>query len=517
MGYFTYILILTFMTCCYSIEPRMSSTRLKSEEIYRERISSDSLFTARTHNPVTSISNTTNNPPQVESIEDISSIRQDDVFENEDLFGPPPLPKADSKLPKSKIPSLFDDSDSGDELFSTTSSGSRSQRSSDLLTTSHYSDKIKSTQRRGLFDEEINIFDNKDSPDVDIFGIIAKPVAKEESNASNKKFLDIPDDDLFTNSIRDAITKNNGLEKNQNVAKSKEISLFDNDVEDSDLFSTKSIKTEIINKSAIFNDDYENDLFSMKKSINKKKENDKESPEIAASGIDIVDQKVRKSENKSSDILSSNGLFSTTIGSHGLIFEDDDYDDLFNTKNVITEKTKQDEHETLEIKKNIKEDSAKDIKVSNNSDIFVKPEESNVSVIISKDIKKDTHSISNSEECEPVQNIENELKMSPPKSLDIHTTATSSSPDKNNQTKRMVSGKIKNLMGKMGDLKMISPMDTPPVWRKSKEKTDEEDNSGDRDSDDGGCVSTQSHNSPLSASGNIYVYTYIFNFFIFCI
>lgn len=493
----------------------MSSTRLKSEEIYRERITSDSLFTARTHNPVTSISNTTNNP-QVESIEDISSIRQDDVFENEDLFGPPPLPKADSKLPKSKIPSLFDDSDSGDELFSTTSSGSRSQRSSDLLTTSQYSDKIKSTQRRGLFDEEINIFDNKDSPDVDIFGIIAKP--KEENNASNKKFLSIPDDDLFANSIRDTITKNNGLEKNQNVAKSKEISLFDNDIEDSDLFSTKSvksIKSEIINKSDIFNDDYEDDLFSIKKPIDKKKENDKEPPEMATSGIDIVDQKVGKSDNKSSDILSSNGLFSTTIGSHGLIFEDDDYDDLFSTKNVITEKTKEDEHKTLEITKNIKEDSAKDVKVSNNSDISVKPEEeSNVSVIMPKDIEKDLHPISNSQEGEPVQNIENELKMSPPKSLDIQTTAASSSPDKNNQTKRIVSGKIKNLMGKMGDLKMISPMDTPPVWRKSKDKTDEEDNAGDRDSDDGGCVSTQGHNSPLSASGNIYIlFIYIFNFF----
>lgn len=481
----------------------MSSTRLKSEEIYRERITSDSLFTARTHNPVTSISNTTNNP-QVESIEDISSIRQDDVFENEDLFGPPPLPKADSKLPKSKIPSLFDDSDSGDELFSTTSSGSRSQRSSDLLTTSQYSDKIKSTQRRGLFDEEINIFDNKDSPDVDIFGIIAKP--KEENNASNKKFLDIPDDDLFTNNIRDTIMKSNGLEKSQNIAKSKEISLFDNDIEDSDLFSTKSvksIKSEIINKSDIFNDDYEDDLFSIKKPIDKKKENDKKSPEMPTSGIDIVDQKVEKSENKNSDILSSNGLFSTTIGSHGLIFEDDDYDDLFSTKNIKTERTKEDEHKTLEITKSIKEDSVKDVKISNNSDIFVKSEESNVSVIMPKDIKKDLHSISNSQES--VQNIENELKMSPPKSLDIHTTAISSSPDKNSQTKRIVSGKIKNLMGKMGDLKMISPMDTPPVWRKSKEKTDEEDNAGDRDSDDGGCVSTQGHNSPLSASGNIYV------------
>ncbi|XP_048266620.1 WASH complex subunit 2 isoform X2 [Bombus terrestris] len=490
-------------------QPQMTSTRLKSEEIYREQITSDSLFTARTQNPAnaTSILNSTNNQPQEESIEDVLSIAQDDVFENEDLFGPPPLPKADSKPAKSKMPSLFDDSDSGDELFSTTSSGSRSQRSSDLLT-SQYSDKIKSTQRRGLFDEEIDIFDNKDSLDVDIFGIIPKPVAKQESSTSGRKFLDIPDDDLFASNIRDTIPRNNGLEKSKNVATSKEIRLFDDDdIEDGDLFATKPVKSETKNEPDIFNDDDENDLFSAQKPIDKKQKDNKQPSETAAFGIDITDQKVstEKNKSKSSDILSGNGLFSTAIGSHGLIFEDDDYDDLFSTKNVSTEKTKEDAHLNLKTTEDTKEHSIKNIEISNSSDIFVKSEESNVPVTASTDIEqdndKDMHRVSSSDEREPMQNSENELKKSPPKSLDIHTSATLSSPEKNNQAaKRVVSGKIKNLMGRMGDLKLISPMDTPPVWRKSKEKADEEDSAADRDSDDGGCLSTQGPNSPLSVS-----------------
>lgn len=482
-------------------QPQMTSTLLKSEEIYRERISNDSLFTARTQNAVnvTTISNLTNNQPQEESIEDISSIQQDDVFENEDLFGPPPLPKADSKPAKSKIASLFDDSDSGDELFSTTSSGSRSQRSSDLLT-SQYSDKIKSTQRKGLFDEEIDIFDNKDSPDVDIFGIIPKPIAKQENSTSNRKFLDIPDDDLFANSIRDTIPKNNGLEKNENITTSKEIKLFDDDdIENNDLFTIKPVKSETKNEPSIFNDDDENDLFSIKKPIDKKQKDDKQLLETVASGIDVIQKvSVGKSESKSSDVLSNNGLFSTTIGSHGLIF-DDDYDDLFSTKNTSTEKIKEDAHLNLNTMEETKERSIKNVETSDDSDIFAKSEESGVSIITPKE-KNDTQ-ISSSDERDSMPNTENELKKSPPKSLDIHTNAALSSPEKNNQgAKRVVSGKIKNLMGRMGDLKMISPMDTPPVWRRSKEKMDEEDSAADRDSDDGGCVSTQSHNSPLSVS-----------------
>ncbi|CAK9816256.1 WASH complex subunit 2 [Anthophora quadrimaculata] len=491
-------------------QPQMTSTRLKSEEIYRERVASDSLFTAPTRNAtnatLNSNSNFVNNQLQEELIGNFSVTRQDDVFENEDLFGPPPLPKASSKPTKSKVPSLFDDSDSGDELFSTISSGSRSQRSNDFLTnTSQYTDKNKSIQRRGPFDEEIDIFGNKDSPDVDIFGIIPKLTSKEESNVPSRKFSDIPDDDLFASNIRDTVTKNNSVEKSQNAGVSKKIDLFDDDdADDNDLFATKSVKTESKSESRIFSDDEENDLFSVKKPIGGKQKHDKQSVETT-SGIDTVDQKIfdEKKQTKDSHILSDNGLFSTTIGSRGFVFEDDDYDGLFDcTKSVTKEKTKGDERLKIEIKegKKVKESSVKDNKILDDSHIFAKPKEPNISANainkIGEDIEISINKI-NSEKCDTIENVKHETKKSPPKSLDIPSPPS----EENNQgTKRVVSGKIKNLMGKMGDLKILSPMDTPPLWRRSEEKTDEEDSIADRDSDDGGCISTQGHSSPLSIS-----------------
>lgn len=160
-----------------NFQPQMTSTRLKSEEIYRECVTSDSLFTAQTRysaNPANANSNS-NNQEQQHS----SSLLQDDVFENNEdgLFGPPPLPtKSDSKrASKSKISLLFDDSDSGDELFSAASSGSRSQKSTDFLAAVSSSDRTTKAlpKSSGLFDDD-NTFSSKDAPDIDIFGAVSK-------------------------------------------------------------------------------------------------------------------------------------------------------------------------------------------------------------------------------------------------------------------------------------------------------------------------------------------------------
>ncbi|KOC64228.1 WASH complex subunit FAM21, partial [Habropoda laboriosa] len=463
-------------------QPQMTSSRLKSEEIYRERVASDSLFTARSRNAANatsnSASNSTNSQLQEESIGNFSGIRQDDVFENEDLFGPPPLPKADSKPTKSKVSSLFDDSDSGDEFISTTSSSSS----------------------RDLFDEVIDIFGNKDIfENKDIFGIIPKLTAKEESNIPGRKFSDIPDDDMFASNIRDTVTKSNVPEKSQNVVVPKRISLFDDD-DDNDLFAAKPVKTETKSESRIFSDDEENDLFTANKPIGGKQRNDKQSVETT-SGIDIVDQKVSdgKREKKDSRILADNELFSTTTGSRGFVFEDDDYDGLFGgTKTVTTKKTKEITEVTT-----VKESSVKDTEILDDSNMFAKPKEPNVSASTSNKLVEEITGISmhkdSSEKRETTENVKHEPKKSPPKSLDIHTSSPPS--EENSQgAKRAVSGKIKNLMGKMGDLKILSPMDTSPLWRRSEEKTDEEDSIADRDSDDGGCISTQGHSSPLSVS-----------------
>ncbi|XP_076548056.1 PWP1 homolog no child left behind isoform X2 [Osmia lignaria lignaria] len=491
--------------------PQMTSTRLKSEEIYRERVVSDSLFSAQTRNPISVTPNSTNNQSQRESNENVLSTEQDDVFENEDLFGPPPLPKADSKLAKSKVSSLFDDSDSGDELFSTTSSGSRSQKSSDFFTSGvQHPEKAKTTPRKGLFDEEIDIFGNKDSPDIDIFGIASKSPAKPENNISSWKIPDISNDGLFASNAKDTIVKSNTMERNQSVGVTKKISLFDDeeDIDDGDLFGTKPVKNEAKSESRILkNDDdekkkkekehkEEDELFSAKKQAN-----DKSSIGTTASGTDNVEQDVStlSSEKVDKNVLSGNSLFSNTIGTHGLVFEDDDYDDLFSTKStksVIKEETKKEsvrsKSETID---DTKETLAKEIKTFDESNIFAKAEEPSAFDTTSNKVEekndKDVHRVSSAEPS-VAEDIENETKKSPPKSLDIQTVASSSPSEENDQgTKRTVSGKIKNLMGKMGDLKILSPMDVPPLWRRSEEKTDEEDSTADRDSDDGGCISIQ--------------------------
>lgn len=162
-----------------NFQPEMTSTRLKSEEIYREHVTSDSLFAARTRHPINANSDSQQQRQQSEQEQpDTSSaLLQDDVFENDDLFGPPPLPsKSDSKRAnKSKVSSLFDDSDSGDELFSAASSGSRSQKSTDFHATVSSSDRTKPVPKSGgLFDDDVDIFGGKDAPDVDIFGVTSK-------------------------------------------------------------------------------------------------------------------------------------------------------------------------------------------------------------------------------------------------------------------------------------------------------------------------------------------------------
>lgn len=164
----------------------MSSTRLKSEEIYRERVTSDSLFTARTRHPANA-NHSDNQQQQQQQLgqdqQDTSSaLLRDDVFGNDDLFGPPPLPsKSDAKrTTKSKVSSLFDDSDSGDELFSAASSGSRSQKSTDFYATVSSSDRTKPAPKSGgLFDDDMDIFGGKDAPDVDIFGVTSKPSSRD--------------------------------------------------------------------------------------------------------------------------------------------------------------------------------------------------------------------------------------------------------------------------------------------------------------------------------------------------
>ncbi|KAK2588426.1 hypothetical protein KPH14_004425 [Odynerus spinipes] len=424
----------------------------------------------------------------VEQQTEISSAALDDVFENEDLFGPPPLPKTDPKAAKSKVSSLFDDSDSGDELFSTTSSGSRSQKSTDVLaTTPQYLEKNKFSNRRGLFDEDIDIFGNKDSPDVDIFGTVPKPY--KDNSIGAKRVPEISSDSLSADKTRSTNLSRDSSTVKLASAKStlKKSSLFDDDddddddeeeqakndkdgdgVDEDDLFAVKKIKVQSKVEPPIFANDTESDLFSTKQLSSKVEP-------VAVKNLSDATEFVRKvddvkpktsppkelSEERSNDVLSVNGQ-------PPLFEDDDDYEDLFAKKseNKVKAESKQEKSEELEAK-------------HETGPIASKKEE-----LAQADVGNSTNN-----------DLEN--KKHPPTTLNIRA-ATSSPPDDNSQApRRAVSGKIKDLMGKMGDLKILSPTDTPPLWRKSEEKTDEEDEVIDRDSDDGGCISTQARTSSI--------------------
>ncbi|XP_011642849.1 WASH complex subunit 2-like [Pogonomyrmex barbatus] len=474
----------------WNFQPWMTSTRLVSEEIYRERVTSDSLFAARTHHPANANSN---NPQQQQSQQqsqqqqqsgqerqDISSaLLEDDVFENDDLFGPPPLPsKSDSKRGgKSKVSSLFDDSDSGDELFSAASSGSRSQKSTDVHVAVTSSDRAKLAPKTGgLFDDDdVDIFGDRDVPDVDIFGVTSKPTSR-----------DVAPDDL--SSITSKSNKNNS----QNTRmESKKISLFDDD-DDGDLFSVKPMKSKNERKTNLFED--EDDLFLPAKDHSLIEKDAAVEPKTDISKNDSSLEKERKSKNESNYL---DGLFSKNTRPRSLLFEDDDYDDLFGKKDTTSR-----EDDRLKSKKEVR----KDVAEPQTQKLF---EENKNLAELSSDVKMESNIVAGNvhEEKKEVEvkqmpsNTEETgtaKKNSPPKTLSIRTISPPSEEQNTQQvSRRLVSGKIKNLMGKMGDLKILSPMDAPPLWRKSEDKTDEDEDVVDRDSGD---LETGGHVSPPSVS-----------------
>ncbi|KAL0133374.1 hypothetical protein PUN28_000842 [Cardiocondyla obscurior] len=448
----------------WNFQPEASSTRrsLKSEEIYRERVTSDSLFTARTQHPANSVNANSDSQQQQhqsgqQEQQNASALLQDDVFDNDDLFGPPPLPsKSDSKkASKSKVSSLFDDSDSGDELFSAASSGSRSQKSTDYHSTVS-SDRTKSASKSaGLFDDNVDIFGGKDVPDVDIF------------------------------------SQNSKMEP-------KKISLFDDDDDDGDLFGTSLTKSKNERKINLFED--EDDLFLSAKTSLTEKDAVIE-PKIDASKKDVSSLETEK-KNSPPDYLD--GLFSKTTRPRNLLFEDDDYDDLFGKK----EPAASHRDDILKSKEEARGNIAEKVQ---------KLPEENKSSLESSNINRDAETTTGSSDTAATNdtreekseteikkmpiNIEEDgtlKKNSPPKTLSIRTISPPSEEHGNQQVpRRLVSGKIKNLMGKMGDLKILSPMDAPPSWRKSDDKADEDEDVVDKN---GGDLAVSGHVSPPSIS-----------------
>ncbi|CAG5103897.1 Similar to Washc2: WASH complex subunit 2 (Mus musculus) [Cotesia congregata] len=498
--------------------PQMESTRLISEELSRERLTSDSLLNQRSRQQGEEVNSgrdvsapasggavqehlTTNSSSTSKSN---ASSKEVNIFDD-DVFSPPPLPKNDIKS-KSKVVSLFDDSDSGDDLFSNTSSGSRSQKSADVLTHSNNNlphklaqeakSKINQTKlKHSLFDDDNDkiedIFGSADDSDIDIF-------ARQKSKSNT--LVTRVSSDLLANK---ASVNNNTTEEIKvgdkkspsfisNKSEKKTLSIFDDsDEEDDDLFSTN---TKIAKKpSDMFygggitpsggemSDDVD-DLFAKSTSTltknkleeEKEKEEEEEEEEVkaveeaaspkkdSAEAVTLVEGekksqvKLDEKQNNSDHVLpsvdvnlhsQSRRLFDDYAGE-----DSDDEDSLFGKSNVRSQGFPVFNDSVV----NIKETKITSVQISSErGDNYSDTEANSVSAIDGGKMSRIT---------------DNDTKIrTPPKSLKIKLPTVTADDDNESVSppRRAVSGKIKNLMGKMGDLKILSPTDTPLTWRKA--------------------------------------------------
>ncbi|KAK0167005.1 hypothetical protein PV327_004460 [Microctonus hyperodae] len=501
--------------------PQMESTRLPSDELYRERVTSDSLLNAKTRQQVSNNSTVivSNDNPSLSSnrVQDSNNIFEENLFDNDDddddVFSPPPLPKNKSKS-VSKVTSLFDDSDSGDDLFSNTSSGSRSQKSADILTNltqQQLVEKFKSGQKRGgLFDEGVDIFANKNSSssvDISTSGLTSKEgnqFMKQPPQLSvdtTKEAIENPD-----NTSNKLLTS---LAESKRVVKSTSI-FDDSEPEDDDLFSSIIHNKPVVNK---FTD--ENNFFATT-SVNSadrdgvltvpKKDFTVEPAEVVVVGdkeSKVSVEKYNRDDNQPfiTSKISENKLFDDSDD------DDDDDDNLFSQKQTVIPQIKTQQNQSIVVDKSVDEkvdsvfQSVKSQKISmessNKSNEFDEIRSKN------KDESKSAPIMDDAAISKVSENLENSppgilTQKEPPKSLKIRLPIVGAAEDSNIPPRRAVSGKIKDLMGKMGDLKILSPTDTPLPWRKSENPTSEEDNDNDtpdRDSEDGSSISVLSTKS----------------------
>lgn len=284
----------------------------------------------------------------------------------------------------------------------------------------------------------------------------------------------------------------------------KKISLFDDDDDDGDLFGAKSTKSQNERKTDLFEDD----LFLPTKTASIKKDAAVEPKTDVSKNVSSLETEKKNRNNHPSDDLDE--LFSKTTRPRSLLFDDDDYDDLFGKKDTASH-----EGNRLISKEEVRKDIAEQAqKLPEKNKSPLKSPSLNQDIktnVESNDSSRNDEKKNEAEIKEMPSNIEKDgtaKKNSPPKTLSIRTISPPSEEHGNQQApRRLVSGKIKNLMGKMGDLKILSPMDAPPLWRKSEDKTDEDEDVVDRDSGDLGI---SGHVSPPSVSGNYHLTRFLF-------
>lgn len=524
-------------------QPQWESTRLKSEEIYRERFPSDSLFEGRGRNP-----------ESTNSI-DNSSLREHnegrfigDTLDTDDVFGPPPLPKHNDSKSKSN-----------EDLFSNSSSESRSHKSLDLLLAageSQYDVKITSDRSGGLFDEDIDIFGGGDAPQIDIFGEAFKPsnfvsrgssqqpVTKDQS-ASKINNLSSNKVDSLTEKMEEnpkVSSKSGFLE--ESLMKSKSIFDDSEDDNDDDLFGSSFLKSNNRAPRKIMLETAEDDeIFTNKATSNTgpttvssetKKESASSLVREKVANATSAERQLAKRDSDEPAIEKRLPSFSNSAGLFDNLEEKDADDSLFARYVSNDEGASEKPEEKLlanvgssadskneesgcfmknraKFEEMLKGQSTDDASTSKSppkemdSDYLPKkitPETSPLKLLEDEkkllEDDKETSSteggkISKASNSAQVIVGDNSTKRHPPKTLSIRLPVAGDDSSQQPPPRRVVSDKIKHLKGKMGDFKVLSPTDTPPVWRKSKEKSDSESEIIEsRDSEDGGNMSVPS-------------------------
>lgn len=545
-----------YSSICFSVDfqPQLESTRLKSEDLYRERVTSDSLLGGRFRQQenASALNNNSSNRPHDGRIAETVSSNQEEDFDSDDVFGPPPLPKADSKTKS--------DTSSVDDLFSNASSGSRSRKSSDLLTATEpqYGEKSTAGRSRGLFDEDIDIFGTADVPDVDIFGEgFASSLPTRDTKPSSPKIDEKTSEtstkkstSLFSATL-DYTADLAGQQKSATKSDRKTNSIFDDseDDDDDDLFGSSFLKSDRKIVTMLQSDD--DNLFASKpksfvETVPSETKKDFTSEESECRVADSANNSSTRLDDKPYSDEATDGSPAPSYPSGGLFdhFDDDDDDDdsLFDSKKIdksrdtnasvkVGEKPtvkSVESHESktveskfktnCEIEELLKDQSAGEADVTKSGEKEDRPRAKPPVSAKSPGLLTKRHDNDLSRKTTSAAEMEDEVsttdgakiskarsstetigeitKRDPPKTLSIRLPVPSVGEDSAQAPRRAVSSKIKNLMGKMGDLeKILSPTDAPPLWRKTEEKSDDEPTNS-RDSEDGSSISVPSAKSP---------------------
>lgn len=377
----------------------------------------------------------------------------------------------------------------------------------------------------------------EDSEDSDLFPKVAKPAPEKISNSypssSQSLFQDTPDSDLFGSSSTSILEKNI-VEKSSDSLfgkPEKPTALFGSSTKSAgqnspkDLFGDKPKPKKLA--TSIFDDSDEDDQDLFGGSSFAKKGNNKQSPSIfeqdkimdSAKSMDEEKNKaepekasVEKKDKKKAEDAPNNSKATPKTSKatpkapvSSSIFDDDSDDDLFGDRKKKAEKSNDKVKHT---KKEPKEEKKPETKKK--TEPAAKPEPPSQKAILAEIKQKlEKHNIVVPSES-PAKKPESQSavdgavssKKEPPKTLKIQMNLPLPSEPSQQQPapkKPPVSGKIKNLQGRIGDLKILSPTDTPPLFRKN---NNNEEKAKDDDEKEADLGSSEASSPSLTSGGS---------------